>query len=230
MYKYNKASNYISSHVKMAHGKVLLWHNVWTSENEDTFYICSFHFDNWFWQSRRYQLNLILYLWELPLLFGAHFTFHFLFAFHIRWTLNLAVIQMLIIRSQQISVLATTAKLSCYVQNFVVITLLKSRWQDNKIGITFELWGQNPWWNVPLPCQQIQLSLWWHNWTMQKSLIVRDSSNIFMVSIKLVSVSVIWIWCFSSPAETTDWTDSAVASYITCCTCMAALVKVANGV
>ena len=32
---------------------------------------------------------------------------------------------------------ATTAQLSCHVQNFVAITLLESRWKQNEISIKF---------------------------------------------------------------------------------------------
>ena len=58
---------------------------------------------------------------------GAHFTNDFLPAIQIRWKLRLAVIPLLAIRSQQIFAHATTAQLSCHVQNFVAITVLESR-------------------------------------------------------------------------------------------------------
>ena len=60
---------------------------------------------------------------------GAHFTNDFLPAIQIRWKLRLAVIPLLAIRSQQIFAHATTAQLSCHVQNFVAITVLESRWE-----------------------------------------------------------------------------------------------------
>ena len=64
---------------------------------------------------------------------GACFTNDFLPAFHIRWELLL-----LAIRLQQIFAHATTAQLSCHVQNFVAIAVLVSRWEWNKISIEFE--------------------------------------------------------------------------------------------
>ena len=49
---------------------------------------------------------------------GAHFTNDFLPAIQIRWKLRLAEILLLAIRSKQIFAHATTAQLSCHVQNF----------------------------------------------------------------------------------------------------------------
>ena len=74
---------------------------------------------------------------------GALFTNDFLPAIQIRWKLRLAVIPLLAIRSQQIFAHATTAQLSCHVQNFVVITVLESRWEWNEISIEFELRWKN---------------------------------------------------------------------------------------
>ena len=69
----------------------------------------------------------------------ARFTNGFLPVIQIRWKLRLAVIPLLAIRSQQIFAHATTAQLSCHVQNFVAITLFESRWERNVISIEFEL-------------------------------------------------------------------------------------------
>ena len=74
---------------------------------------------------------------------GARFTNDFWPAIQIRWKLRLAVIPLLAIRSQQIFAHATTAQLSCHVQNFVAIIVLESRWQWNEISIEFELWWKN---------------------------------------------------------------------------------------
>ena len=74
---------------------------------------------------------------------GAHFTNDFLPAIQIRWKLRLAVIPLLAIKSQQIFAHATTAQLSCHVQNFVAITLLESTWEWNEISIEFELRWKN---------------------------------------------------------------------------------------
>ena len=74
---------------------------------------------------------------------GARFTNDFLPAIQIRWKLRLAVIPLLAIRSQQIFAHATTAQLSCHVQNFVAIIILKSRWEWNEISIEFELRWKN---------------------------------------------------------------------------------------
>ena len=74
---------------------------------------------------------------------GARFTNDFLPAIQIRWKLRLAVIPLLAIRSQQIFAHATTAQLSCHVQNFVAITVLESRWEWNEISIEFELRWKN---------------------------------------------------------------------------------------
>ena len=70
---------------------------------------------------------------------GARFTNDFLPAIQIRWKLRLAVILLLAIRSQQIFAHATTAQLSCHVQNFVAITVLESRGEWNEISIEYEL-------------------------------------------------------------------------------------------
>ena len=74
---------------------------------------------------------------------GARFTYGFLPAIQIRWKLRLAITPLLAIRSQQILAHATTAQLSCHVQNFVAITVLESRWEWNEISIEFELRWKN---------------------------------------------------------------------------------------
>ena len=74
---------------------------------------------------------------------GARFNNDFLPAIQIRWKLHLAVIPLLAIRLQQIFAHATTAQLSCHVQNFVAITVLESRWEWNDISIKFELRWKN---------------------------------------------------------------------------------------
>ena len=74
---------------------------------------------------------------------GARFTNDFLPAIQIRWKFRLAVILLLAIRSQQIFAHATTAQLSCHVQNFVAITVLELRWEWNEISIEFELRWKN---------------------------------------------------------------------------------------
>ena len=74
---------------------------------------------------------------------GARFTNDFLPAIQIRWKLRLALIPLLAIRSQQIFAHATTAQLSCHVQNFVAITVLESRWERNVISIEFQLRWKN---------------------------------------------------------------------------------------
>ena len=74
---------------------------------------------------------------------GARFTNDFLPAIYIRWKIRLAAIPLLAIRSQQIFAHATTAQLSCHVQNFVAITVLESRWEWNEISIEFELRWKN---------------------------------------------------------------------------------------
>ena len=51
--------------------------------------------------------------------------------------IRFAVIPLMAIISKQIFAHATTAQLSCHVQNFVSITVLESRWND--ISIKFEL-------------------------------------------------------------------------------------------
>ena len=74
---------------------------------------------------------------------GARFTNDFLPAIQIRWKFRLAVIPLLAIRSQQIFAHATTAQLSCQVQNFVAITALESIWEWNELSIEFELRWKN---------------------------------------------------------------------------------------
>ena len=63
----------------------------------------------------------------------------FLPAIQIRWKLRLAIIPLLVVRSQQIFAHATTAQLSCHAQNVIAITVLESRWEWNEISIEFEL-------------------------------------------------------------------------------------------
>ena len=70
---------------------------------------------------------------------GARFTYDFLPAIQIRWKLRLVITPLLAIRSQQIFAHATTAQLSCHVQNFVAITVLELRWEWNENSIEFEL-------------------------------------------------------------------------------------------
>ena len=82
----------------------------------------------------------------------------FLPAIHIRWKFRLAVIPLLAIRSQQIFAHATTAQLSCHVQNFVAITVLESRWEWNEISNEFELRSKNREWNGAL-----LLGILWHH-------------------------------------------------------------------
>ena len=60
---------------------------------------------------------------------GARFTNVFLPTIQIWWKFRLAITPLLAIRSQQIFAHATTAQLSCRVQNFVAITVLESRWE-----------------------------------------------------------------------------------------------------
>ena len=73
---------------------------------------------------------------------GARFTNDFLPAIQIRWKLCLAVIPLLAIRLQQIFAHATTAQLSCHVQNFVAITVLELRWEWSEISIEFDCDGK----------------------------------------------------------------------------------------
>ena len=58
---------------------------------------------------------------------GTCFNNGLLPAIQIRWKRRLAVIMLLVISSQQNFAQATTAQLSCHVQKFVAITVLKSR-------------------------------------------------------------------------------------------------------
>ena len=60
---------------------------------------------------------------------GARFTNTFLPAIWIRWKFLLAVIPLLGIWSQQVFAHATTAQLSCHVQNFVATGFLELSWQ-----------------------------------------------------------------------------------------------------
>ena len=81
---------------------------------------------------------------------GTRFTNGFVPAIQIRWKLRLSITPLLAIRSQQIFAHATTAQLSCHVNNFVAITVLESRWEWNEIFIELELRRKNRWWNGPL--------------------------------------------------------------------------------
>ena len=63
--------------------------------------------------------------------------------FHIWWKFPFAVIQLLVIISQQNFTHATTAQLPCHVWNFVAITSFKFGWEQNVISITFELWWKD---------------------------------------------------------------------------------------
>ena len=69
----------------------------------------------------------------------ARFTNDFLPAIQIRWKFRLAVIPLMDIKSRHIFAHATTAQLSCHVQNFVAITVLEPKWEWNEISIEFEL-------------------------------------------------------------------------------------------
>ena len=74
---------------------------------------------------------------------GARFTNGFLPAIQIRSKFRLATTPLLAIRSQQIFAHATTAQLSCHVQNFVAITVLESRWEWKEMSIEIELRWKN---------------------------------------------------------------------------------------
>ena len=71
---------------------------------------------------------------------GTHFTNDFSITIQMWWKFHLALIQLLMITSQQNLAHATTAQLSCHVPNIVAITLLVFGWEQNEISITFELW------------------------------------------------------------------------------------------
>ena len=72
-----------------------------------------------------YQVNSI-YMWGIN---GTRFTKDFLLAIQIRWRVRITVISLLAIRSQQILAHATTAQLSCHVQNFVATAVFESKWE-----------------------------------------------------------------------------------------------------
>ena len=74
---------------------------------------------------------------------GTHFTNDFSITIQMWWKFHLALIQLLMITSQQNLAHATTAQLSCHVPNIVAITLLVFGWEQNEISITFELWWKN---------------------------------------------------------------------------------------
>ena len=81
---------------------------------------------------------------------GARFTNGPLPATQIRWKLCLTVIPLLAIRSRQNFAHATTAQLSCHVQNPVAITPLDSRWERNTISIETEPQWKSRLWNGAL--------------------------------------------------------------------------------
>ena len=74
---------------------------------------------------------------------GAHFGNGILPAIQIRWKIRLAVIPLLVIKSQQFFAHAMTAELSCHVKNFVAVTLAESRWEWKELFIEFELQWKN---------------------------------------------------------------------------------------
>ena len=74
---------------------------------------------------------------------GTHFTNDFSITIQMWWKFHLALIQLLMIISQQHLAHATTAQLSCHVPNIVAITLLVFGWEQNEISITFEMWWKN---------------------------------------------------------------------------------------
>ena len=56
----------------------------------------------------------------------------------IQWKLQLDLIELQAIRLQQIFTHAMTAELLFHVQNWVMIILLESMWDQNKVSIVFE--------------------------------------------------------------------------------------------
>ena len=76
----------------------------------------------------------------------ARFSNYSLPAVQIRWEVRLIVVPLLAIRSQQIFAHATTAQLSCHVQNFVAIKVIVSGWEWNVISTEFELRWKNRQW------------------------------------------------------------------------------------
>ena len=76
----------------------------------------------------------------------ARFTNNFSIVIQIRWKIDLSVTSAWCSISLNFAH-ATTAQLSCHVQNFIAITLLYRRWQQNEISIEFELRWENRSWN-----------------------------------------------------------------------------------
>ena len=70
----------------------------------------------------------------------THYTNNFAITIQSRRKFHLAVIQLLVIISQQNFPQSMTVELPCHLQNFVAITWLEFGWGQNEISITFELW------------------------------------------------------------------------------------------
>ena len=101
--------------------------------------------------------------WTIP---GGHVTHFFKVLFlkiQIWCEICIAVIQLLVIRSQQIFAHAMTAQLSCHEQNFVAITLLESGWEQK--WNFYQMSNCN---GKPLvksaPGTPATYDLWAHNW------------------------------------------------------------------
>ena len=80
----------------------------------------------------------------------AHVMNDFSIIIEIRWKIGLSATPLLGIISLQNFAHVTTGKLSCHVQNFIVIIYIKLGWAQNEISIEFELRWKSCLWNGPL--------------------------------------------------------------------------------
>ena len=132
---YNEFENYVFKMTATSHrGQWVKVTSVFS-----LFYYCTIYIYMCIYIAILCHIRLQFY-WTKP---GACFTNLFLPAIQIRWKLRLAIIPLLAIRSQQIFAHATTALLSCHVQNLVAITVLETRWEWKEIFIKFELRWKN---------------------------------------------------------------------------------------
>ena len=115
----------------------------WVTETTDRLY---YHSTEW----QRKQTGCIITTQLSDMYWaGDHCTNHFSIVNQIPWKLGFHVIPLQVIISLQNIAQATTAQLSCHVQNFVMIVLAQSGQQYMEFFIEFWLRCKKYYWNSP---------------------------------------------------------------------------------
>ena len=102
----------------------------------------------------------MLYI-QWPLNWGAHFINDFSIAFQIWWKIGFSVTRLYGTIALPNFAHATTAHLSCHVQNFITITSVQHEWNQTEISVEYELrWKYHSW-------NKLQASIRWFSARLQ---------------------------------------------------------------